>query len=201
MKVYGQVSALDDESSNNVYNTGTGSRHMPSSHVGQYGLSDDVSDCDYAEPHAVLPHGLHGLSPGHDQIYQAINVPPVISHSSLSSPSSMDLGHTRPGLYGTYQKPTYQKIKKSRKYRSSTQNIYQSVSNCQPTMSKYDHGSASKFEPQVAQFEPQTFKYESKNSIYTTNRIPSLPPSANLEVNAILITIVLENENHLKSFS
>ena len=43
-------------------------------------------------------------------------VPPVISHYSLSSPSSLDLRHSQ-GLYGS--KPTYQIIKKSWKYRSS----------------------------------------------------------------------------------
>ena len=53
-------------------------------------MSDDVSDCDYAEPHAELPLG-HRQSPGQDEINQANNVPPVISHYSLSSPSSLDL--------------------------------------------------------------------------------------------------------------
>ena len=89
--------------------TGSESRHVPSSHVTQYGMSDDVSDCDYAEPHAELPLG-HRQSPGQDQIHQAINVPLVISHYSLSSPSSLYLCHSQ-GLY--------QKIKNSRKYRSS----------------------------------------------------------------------------------
>ena len=78
-------------------------------------MSDNVSDCDYAATHAELPL-RHRQSPGQDQIHQAINVPPVISHYSLSSPSSLDLGNSQ-GLYGS--KPTYQIIKKSRKYRSS----------------------------------------------------------------------------------
>ena len=42
-------------------------------------MSDNVSDCDYAATHAELPL-RHRQSPGQDQIHQAINVPPVISH-------------------------------------------------------------------------------------------------------------------------
>ena len=34
--------------------TGSESRHVPSEHVTQYGMSDNVIDCDYAEPHAEL---------------------------------------------------------------------------------------------------------------------------------------------------
>ena len=73
MKVYGQVSGLDE---NNLYGP---SQSQPG--TGKHSLmgSDDLSD-DYAEPHSV------GISP-QGQIYQSVNLPPVISHSSLSSPS------------------------------------------------------------------------------------------------------------------
>merc|ERR1719278_1503665 len=80
MKVYGQVSVLDE---NNLYGP---SQSQPG--TGKHSLvgSDDFSD-DYAEPLSV------GISP-QGQIYQSVNLPPVISHSSLSSPSSIDITHT-----------------------------------------------------------------------------------------------------------
>ena len=92
MKVYGQVSALDDES--NVYTAASRGQMSHVSHEshgpGHYGhsvLHEDVSD-DYAEPHIVDRNS-------HEQIYQCVNLPPVISHSSLSSPSSLDISNTR----------------------------------------------------------------------------------------------------------
>ena len=85
MKVYGQVSALDEESreENNLY----GHSQVVTSKQSMM-VSDDLSD-DYAEPLSV------GISPGQPpQIYQSINIPPVMSHSSLSSPSSLDMSRT-----------------------------------------------------------------------------------------------------------
>ena len=79
MKVYGQVSALDEENreENNLYG-----HSQPVSSKQSMVVSDDLSD-DYAEPLSV------GISPAQPlQIYQSINIPPVVSHSSLSSPSS-----------------------------------------------------------------------------------------------------------------
>ena len=157
--MYGQVSALDDES--NVYTASTTTRHhysRSSQNISSYSghpvlgedlsghpvLSEDASD-DYAEPHA-------GPMISHEQIYQSVNhLPPVISHSSLSSPSSLDMSQSRHlynsvgalGAGAVYQQPTYQKIRKTRKYpqqhqRSSSHNIYQSVNNCHSLTSKVE---------------------------------------------------------------
>ena len=152
MKVYGQVSGLDE---NNLYGP---SQSQPG--TGKHSLmgSDDLSD-DYAEPLSV------GISP-QGQIYQSVNLPPVISHSSLSSPSSMDIHtfnhpassttstarhysklhsqtHNTHHTYHTYQKPIKHQ---PRPYRTSSQNIYQAVNRSQ-SKTKLDHyGSAQRLE-------------------------------------------------------
>ena len=152
MKVYGQVSVLDEE--NNPYGPG---QSQPG--TGKHSLvgSDDFSD-DYAEPLSV------GISP-QAQIYQSVNLPPVISHSSLSSPSSIDITHTfnppasstsstrhhnklHAQTHSTHSTHTYQKPIKHqpRPYRTSSQNIYQAVNRSQ-SKTKLDHyGSAQRLE-------------------------------------------------------
>ena len=155
MKVYGQVSVLDEE--NNLYGPG---QSQPG--TGKHSLvgSDDFSD-DYAEPLSV------GISP-QAQIYQSVNLPPVISHSSLSSPSSIDITHTfnppasstsstrhhnklhaqTHSSHSTHTTHTYQKPIKHqpRPYRASSQNIYQAVNRSQ-SKTKLDHyGSAQRLE-------------------------------------------------------
>ena len=147
MKVYGQVSVLDEE--NNLYGPG---QSQPG--TGKHSLvgSDDLSE-DYAEPVSV------GISP-QTQIYQSVNLPPVISHSSLSSPSSIDIAHTfNPPAFHTsstsitrhhnkLHSQTYQKPLKHqpRPYRTSSQNIYQAVNRSQ-SKTKLDHyGSAQRLE-------------------------------------------------------
>ena len=152
MKVYGQVSVLDEE--NNLYGPG---QSQPG--TGKHSLvnSEEFSD-DYAEPLSVgisvSPQGQLG-----QPIYQAVNLPPVISHSSLSSPSSIDITHTfnRPASTTStarhYKKlqtqtHTYQKPIKHqpRSYRTSSQNIYQAVNRSQ-SKTKLDHyGSSHRLE-------------------------------------------------------
>lgn len=122
MKVYGQVSARDEDCSTNVYAT--------TRRTDNYCYNDN----DYAVPH-VPPHHSQ------ERIYQSVNnIAPVMSNSSLSSPSSADVSQSR-SLYNTtsYQQPTYQKIRKhsSHQQKRSQQNIYQSVNNCH-SMSKVD---------------------------------------------------------------
>lgn len=142
MKVYGQVSVLDEE--NNPYGPG---QSQPG--TGKHSLvgSEDFSD-DYAEPLSV------GISP-QAQIYQSVNLPPVISHSSLSSPSSIDITHTfNPSSAHRHhnklhtQTHTYQKPIKhqARPYRTSSQNIYQAVNRSQSRTKLEHYGSAQRLE-------------------------------------------------------
>ena len=128
MRVYGQVSALDttEESNPVTWSLSLGKPNTTSRP--RYGQSD-ASD-DYAEPHACVS-APNVVSPPEEQIYQSVM--PVL-RSSVSSPgSSVDLVDSR-ATYSTcinpYQQPTYQKITKKYQHRSSSQNIYQSVNNC-----------------------------------------------------------------------
>ena len=133
MKVYGQVSALDEESreENNLY----GHSQVVTSKQSMM-VSDDLSD-DYAEPLSV------GISPGQPpQIYQSINIPPVMSHSSLSSPSSLDMSRTF--TPSRQHQHTYQR-NKPRQLRSS-QNIYQAVSRSHSRNKLEQYGSSHRLE-------------------------------------------------------
>ena len=139
MKVYGQVSALDEENreENNLY----GHSEQVNSKQSMV-VSDDLSD-DYAEPLSV------GISPQQPpQIYQSINIPPVISHSSLSSPSSLDLAHTfKPSRHNPL---SYEKIHKPRQSRTSCQNIYQSVKRSHSRTKLEHYGSSHRLEVNIS---------------------------------------------------
>ena len=147
MRVYGQVSALDtaDESNPVTWSLSLGKQSTTSRP--RYGQSDDQSD-DYAEPHAYVS-APHVVSPPEEQIYQSVM--PVL-RSSVSSPgSSVDLVDSR-AIYSTcinpYQQPTYQKITKKYQHRSSSQNIYQSVNNCN-SLSKVETRDSSRPVPKL----------------------------------------------------
>ena len=122
MKVYGHVSARDEDGSTNVYAT--------AQRTNDYSYNDN----DYAVPHVPHHHSQ-------ERIYQSVtNIVPGMSNSSLSSPSSADVSQSQ-SLYNTnpYHKPAYQKIRKHPliRHRSSQHNIYQSLNNCH-SMSKVD---------------------------------------------------------------
>ena len=132
MRVYGQVSARDDEA-NNFYATATRG-------TGKYEHSTVLSDCvsdDYAVPHIPTKNSQ-------DRIYQSVNnvARPAFSHSSLSSPSSVDASQARV-VYNTnsYHQPTYQKVNKYRHssthHGTSSQNIYHSLENCHSMSQAY----------------------------------------------------------------
>ena len=139
MKVYGQVSALDEENreENNLYG-----HSQPVSSKQSMVVSDDLSD-DYAEPLSV------GISPAQPlQIYQSINIPPVVSHSSLSSPSSLDLATTT--TPSRHNPLSYQAMHKPRPSRTSCQNIYQSVNRSHSRSKLHHYGSSHRLEVDIS---------------------------------------------------
>ena len=78
-----------------------------------------------------------------------------------------------------YQQPTYQKIKKPRKYRSSSQNIYQSVNNCH-SLSKVETFSNSTV-PTSAKIEVKCILHRKKPWMYRDRRIKILNDNFNLK--------------------